>query len=313
LQRRQRYIAFWSYTRFDDKHDGNWLTGLKDALAAEVQALRGVSIEIFQDVEGVGWGERWESTIKFAEDGALFFIPIVTPSYFNSEPCREELGQFVDRERKVGFDSLILPLYYIECSQLKDNFKRGADSLAKIVSAHNYKDIRKYRRKNLESDEARQIINELAKELIDRLDAFAQWELNSKSMRASITAPSLRIRLPRRPRLFGTLQEVPSSVEVWMVVEIGSSYHPQAHLPRNSIRWQAGASLGREGLDANSEFRIHLLAVTEDVSSSFDRYKKDSGKLQKWPGVPKPTDSRILSTLTGCARRFHISIKSNGR
>lgn len=298
LQRRQRYIAFWSYTRFDDKHDGNWLTGLKDALTAEVQALRGVSVEIFQDVEGIGWGERWESRIKLAEDDALFLIPIVTPSYFNSEPCREELEQFVDREKRVGFDGLILPLYYIECPQLKDKFKRGADSLAKIVAAHNYKDIRKYRRKNLESDEVRQIINELATELIDRLDAFARWELNSKRMQASVTAPSSRIHLPRRPVLFGTLQEVPSSVEIWMVVEIGSSYHPQAHLPRNSITWHAAASLGREGFDENCEFRVHLLAVTEDVSVFFDRYRKDAGKLGKWRGVSKPTDSRILYTLT---------------
>ncbi len=297
MQRRQRYIAFWSYTRFDDRNDGKWLTGLKEALTAEVQALRGVSVEIFQDVEGIGWGEPWMSKIKLAEDDALFLIPIITPSYFNSEPCREELQQFVEREKKVGFDGLILPLYYIECSQLKDKFKRGADSLAKIVAAHNYKDIREYRRKNLESDEVRQIINELAAELIERLDEFARWELNSERMRASITAPSSRIRLPRRPVLFGTLQEVPSSVEIWMVVEMGSSYHPQAHLPRNTSSWQAGASLGREGFDADCEFRIHLLAVTEDVSSSFDQYRKDAGKQGKWHGVSKPPDSRILSTL----------------
>ncbi|MFZ1158729.1 MAG: hypothetical protein WAO10_13180, partial [Candidatus Sulfotelmatobacter sp.] len=85
LQRRQRYIAFWSYTRFDDRNDGKWLTGLKEALTAEVQALRGVSVEIFQDVEGIGWGEPWMSKIKLAEDDALFLIPIITPSYFNSE------------------------------------------------------------------------------------------------------------------------------------------------------------------------------------------------------------------------------------
>jgi len=142
LQRRQRYIAFWSYTRFDDGHDRKWLTGLKDAIENEARALSGVSVEIFQDIEGIVWGERWETKVKLAEDDALFLIPIVTPSYFNSESCREELEQFVEREKKIGFYSLILPLYYIECSQVKDKFKRGADSLAKIVAAHQYKDIR---------------------------------------------------------------------------------------------------------------------------------------------------------------------------
>jgi len=62
------------------------------------------------------------------------------------------------------------------------------------------------------------MINDLATELIARLDALARWELNSKSMQASITSPSPRIRLPHRPRLFGTLKEVPSSVDVWMTV-----------------------------------------------------------------------------------------------
>jgi hypothetical protein len=38
--------------------------------------------------------------------------------------------------------------------------------------------------------------------------------------------------------------------------------------------------------------------VTEDVSVSFERYRRDAGKLNKWTGISKPPDSRILSTLT---------------
>jgi hypothetical protein len=244
LQRRQRYIAFWSYTRFDDENDGHWLTGLKNALERETRALSGFGVEIFQDVEGIKWGERWSSTTRLAEDDAVFLIPIVTPNYFNSDPCREELEQFVEREKKIGFDSLILSLYYIECPQLKDPFKKGADLLAKVVAAHQYRDIRKYRRKHLDSEEVRQVINDLATELIARLNAFARWELKSHHMRASFAAPVSRMRLPRRPVLFGTLQGVPSSVEIWMVVEMGFTYHPQAHLPRNSITWQGQCQLG---------------------------------------------------------------------
>jgi hypothetical protein len=51
-----RYVAFWSYTRFDDEHDGQWLTDLRIALEKEVQALSGFKVAIFQDVDGILWG-----------------------------------------------------------------------------------------------------------------------------------------------------------------------------------------------------------------------------------------------------------------
>src|ERR1035441_810650 len=106
----RKYCAFWSYTRFDDDNDGHWLTALRKALVAEVQASFGKQLEIFQDVDGVAWGEQWRSKLESSSDDAVFFIPIITPSYFASEPSRDELKQFVDREKATGFNESILPL-----------------------------------------------------------------------------------------------------------------------------------------------------------------------------------------------------------
>ena len=44
----RKYVAFWSYTRFDDKNDDGWLTALREALMTEVQALLGKRVEILQ-------------------------------------------------------------------------------------------------------------------------------------------------------------------------------------------------------------------------------------------------------------------------
>lgn len=112
-----------------------------------------------------------------------------------------------------------------------------------------------------------------------------------------ITAPVSHARVPRKAPILGTLRGVSEWVETWLVVDTGTHYHPQAHLGRAGS-WQATSTLGRSGdFDANREFVIHILAVTQDVSNAFEQYLKDAGKQGKWPGVPKPPDGRVLSTL----------------
>jgi hypothetical protein len=77
----RRYDAFWSYTRFDDENDEGWLTALREALIFEVQALFDKQIEIFQDIDGIAWGERWKSKLVSSSDDTVFLIPIITPTY----------------------------------------------------------------------------------------------------------------------------------------------------------------------------------------------------------------------------------------
>lgn len=300
LPTHRRYIAFWSYTRFDDTNDGQWLTALRKALQAEVQALWGVNVEIFQDVDGIAWGERWEARIKSSADDAVFLIPIITPNYFQSEACRSELERFVEREKSMGFNELILPLYYIECSELKEEFMRGTDRLARVVADHHYRDIRSFRHQSLVSYEGRQEVKNLAMGLIERLKGFALSQLSSNKMEARITAPAPHARVPRKALILGTLRDVSEWVEIWLVVaEIRPRYHPQVHLPGASGAWQASVILGGAQIstDANHEFTIHVLAVTEDVSKAFERYIRDAQTEKKWPGVPVPPQPRILATL----------------
>ena len=47
-------------------------------------------------------------------DEARFFIPILTPSYFRSEACRDELEKFLQvGEGDADAGTSILPIYYI--------------------------------------------------------------------------------------------------------------------------------------------------------------------------------------------------------
>ena len=81
--------AFLSYTRFDDQHDGGAISEFRGRLASAVRAVTGELFEIFQDVDGIGLGERWPGKLDEMLDEARFFIPIVTPSYFTSKACRK--------------------------------------------------------------------------------------------------------------------------------------------------------------------------------------------------------------------------------
>ena len=87
--------AFLSYTRFDDRHDGGAITEFCRRLASAVRAVTGAPFQIFQDVVGMGIGEHWPGKLDEMLNAARFFIPIVTPSYFTSKPCRDELEKFL--------------------------------------------------------------------------------------------------------------------------------------------------------------------------------------------------------------------------
>jgi len=294
----RRYIAFWSYTRFDNEHDGTWLTGLRAALESEVQAQSGVHVEIFQDVDGIVWGEKWKDKLKASGNCAAFLIPIITPSFFQSKACRDELEQFVDRQMAAGLD-LILPLYYIDCPELHNDFLKRSDWLAQVVADHNYEDFRQYRHKDLKSSEVLQAIGALATALRGRLSDFALRHLSSPKMEAHIIAPATYGQVPRKALILGTLRDVSERIDVWLVVEVGNCYHPQEPLSRNAIGWQATVTIGREklGADSSCEFPVHVLAVTESVSNAFERYLTDGERRKKWAGVPKPSDSKVLATV----------------
>jgi hypothetical protein len=296
----RKYAAFWSYTRVDDETDDGWLTALREALISEVQVLFGKQVEIFQDLNGIEWGEQWEQKLVSSSDDAVFLIPIVTPSYFASSGCRKELEQFVKRENETGFKELILPIYYIETPELQDPLEKACDLLAQTVADHNYEDIRELRHRSINSYEAKQKIKKLAAALFERLKRYARKQLSAPAMRAQFTAPQNGARSKREAFLSGTVENIPPAIDVWLVADTGAIYHPQGmqlstdsgafHRARVIIGGIRGAHL--------HEFTVHVLAVTEDISKLFSRYQQGSADFKKWAGVPKPAaDSRVLATL----------------
>src|SRR5512132_713434 len=101
--------AFLSYTRVDDEFFGGAITSLRKLLELGVQVVTGDrSFHIFQDIDGVKLGQHWQTQLDKAIWQVKFLIPILTPCFFGSGACRDELGKFIEKERKIGRNDLIL-------------------------------------------------------------------------------------------------------------------------------------------------------------------------------------------------------------
>jgi formylglycine-generating enzyme required for sulfatase activity len=157
--------AFLSYTRFDDEYHGGAISAFRAALSQAVRAMTARTFEIFQDVDGIGLGENWRKRLDIALGEARFFIPILTPSFFQSEACRTELQTFLEFEAESGRDDLILPIYWLPCRVLEDAGLRASDTLAEIIHDRQRSDWRKRRHKPYTDPEVREALEALAEQI----------------------------------------------------------------------------------------------------------------------------------------------------
>jgi hypothetical protein len=137
--------AFMSYARFDDEHNGGQLTKFRKLLSGEVRALLGRQFDIFQDTSDIAFGQEWQGRIRAGIDECALFMPIITPSFFNSAACRYELERFAANEAALGRNDLILPVYYITCPILDDGPASSGDPLVRLIAERNYFDLRALR------------------------------------------------------------------------------------------------------------------------------------------------------------------------
>jgi hypothetical protein len=126
--------AFLSYTRLDDEYFGGAITSLRRLLELGVQVVTGDrTFNIFQDVDGIEFGQKWKKRLTEAISISRFLIPIVTPLFFKSDPCRDEL--IIQHEKSLGRDDLILPIYFVTAPVLERPELLKDDTLASEIGS----------------------------------------------------------------------------------------------------------------------------------------------------------------------------------
>jgi F-box protein 11 len=160
-------IGFMSYAHLDDEHEKGQITKLCTRLSGEIRIQIGEEFGIFQDRKDIAWGEQWRRRIDESMDASTFLFPIITPGFLKSAECRNELSRFLDREKQLGRDDLIFPIYYVSCPILEDEQERGSDALAKAIAARQYSDWRELRFKSFDKAKVKKELERMAKRIAD--------------------------------------------------------------------------------------------------------------------------------------------------
>jgi len=127
----------------------------------------GAEFLIFQDRNDIAWGQNWQQRIDQTLDSVTLLIVIITPSFFRSPACRTEVERFLSRERELGRQDLILPVYYVETPELDDLKLRDADELAQLVASRQFADWRELRFEPFTSPLVRKALAQLARRICD--------------------------------------------------------------------------------------------------------------------------------------------------
>jgi hypothetical protein len=164
--------GFWSYAHEDDEQDSGRIRSLADAVKREYSLLTGEELQLFIDRD-LQWGEEWRSRIDEALTGTTFFIPIITPRYFQRPECRRELLTFAGHAKSLGRQELLLSIYYVSVSGFDDE-RSSDDEAVELVASMQWDDWRTLRLEAEDSAAYRQRVNQLATRLASISQSLAE-------------------------------------------------------------------------------------------------------------------------------------------
>ncbi len=209
-RRKPKPAAFMSYVHSDDKYGR--LTEFRERLSDEVRVQIGEEFLIFHDRKDIHWGQNWKKRIEESLDEVTFLIPIITPSFFNSPACSDELQRFLEREKELKRDDLVLPIYYVDCPLLNDEEKRAGDELAQAIADHQYADAdwRDLRFEPFTSPQVGKTLARLAVQIRDALDRVqASEKREAPEPDASVARrPADAISFPLPPDIISMIKDI---------------------------------------------------------------------------------------------------------
>jgi hypothetical protein len=154
-------IAFWSYVRDDDNAELGRISQLSRDVVSQYELLAGGdTLEMFLDTESIQLGEDWRKIIQERLSSANFFIPVITPRYFRSTACVDELKEFSLGAKRLGVKELIIPILYADVPGFDD--ENPDNELIKLIKSFQYQDWREIRFEEVNTKFYRQGVYDIA-------------------------------------------------------------------------------------------------------------------------------------------------------
>jgi hypothetical protein len=153
--------GFWSHAEADNEYEWNRITRLAELVGNEYSLITGRDLELFTDRTDPQWAAEWRKHVDDNLD--TFFIPIITPRYFNRPECRQELLDFAARARKTGAAQLMVPIVYTHTPVLAD--PQSQDEAVALVRRMRYEKWHDLRTDDEKSPAHRRAVSRLATRL----------------------------------------------------------------------------------------------------------------------------------------------------
>jgi TIR domain len=158
-------VGFWSYVQDDDAAERGRVRQLASDLQEQYALISGEPIEIFVDRDAIAWGDDWREQIDSSLASILFFMPVITPRYFQSAQCRRELQEFARGAERLGVRELVLPLVYVDVPALRE--ESPTDEAIALVKTYQWVDWRDLRFEDVTSGAYRRAVAGLGQRLVD--------------------------------------------------------------------------------------------------------------------------------------------------
>lgn len=151
---------FLSYAHEDNEAEHGRITALAEDIATRYELLTGETLPVFTD-EMIEWGEQWDLRLGQELTRTTFFVPIITPRFFQRQACRDEVLKFVNKARALNLQEFVMPILYIESRNLEDR----SDPVAVAVADSQWVDWGELRYSDRTSGEYRRKIDEMVTRL----------------------------------------------------------------------------------------------------------------------------------------------------
>jgi DNA polymerase III delta prime subunit len=225
-------IVFISYTQADDDFEDGTLGRLRDNLSKMLRFLSGGTVAIFEAEVDIEIGQPIQQRISQSLQEALILVPMLTPDYFRDKTCKDVLTRFLDREKELGRNDLVLPIYYQRVPHLAS--LTANDPHLNDVIQRRAVDWQPLRGKKFNDVQVRNELERIARRIIDILSELKITKENPRSQEIAIQSSKLSWQEKQR-RLDAAMPaeaKIGVPTEVWAQICILGSRGFRSELPQ---------------------------------------------------------------------------------